>query len=241
MKSPTRSWPRSASGIENGRPVVPQMRRRLCSTVIARPKVNSRPEHRVLAVEPLQEQPLDRHADQRHADRRQHHRAAESGALLDLVGEVGADRVEGAVREVDHAAQAEDHRQPEREDDVVRADQQAVDDLLEDRSPGRCEARGAPGGAVMQRHGGRRLAMPSPRRAEPGGARSDARVRRHPCSPGLAPLNAGHGSGPASVTPSCSGFPLRSAGSARAISVGPGTALHDLEDVPLVLRSSPCP
>ena len=33
--------------------------------------------------------------------------------------------------QVNHAPQAEDQRQPEREQDVVRPDKQAVDDLLE--------------------------------------------------------------------------------------------------------------
>jgi hypothetical protein len=47
-------------------------------------------------------------------------------------GEVRAERVERAMREIDEAAQREDERQPERDQQVIRADQEAVDDLLED-------------------------------------------------------------------------------------------------------------
>jgi len=36
------------------------------------------------------------------------------------------------VREVDEAAQRKDERQAERDQQVIRADQQAVDDLLDD-------------------------------------------------------------------------------------------------------------
>ena len=46
--------------------------------------------------------------------------------------EVGADGVEGAVRQIDDAAEREDQRQPERDQQVDRAEEQAVDHLLQD-------------------------------------------------------------------------------------------------------------
>jgi len=51
--------------------------------------------------------------------------------LRDLDRAVGAERVERAVGEVHHPAHAEDERQPERDQQVIPAEDQAVDDLLE--------------------------------------------------------------------------------------------------------------
>src|SRR5207302_19690 len=75
---------------------------------------------------------LDGDAEECHADGREHDRAAEAGEFLDFVGEVRADRIERAVREIHDPAEAEDHRQPERQHDVIRTDEQPVDDLFED-------------------------------------------------------------------------------------------------------------
>ena len=52
--------------------------------------------------------------------RRQHH------------GEIGADRVEAAMGQVDDAAEREDQRQAERDQKVIGADQQPVQHLLEE-------------------------------------------------------------------------------------------------------------
>ena len=49
-----------------------------------------------------------------------------------LHGQVRAERIERAVREIDEAAQRKDERQAERDQQIIRADQQAVDDLLDD-------------------------------------------------------------------------------------------------------------
>jgi hypothetical protein len=87
------------------------------------PEGEQQSQGRILAVEPAQEQPLDRDADERHQHRRHCHRPEEAEALLDLVGEVGAHRIEGAVGEVDHTPEAEDQRQAERQYDIQRAHQ----------------------------------------------------------------------------------------------------------------------
>ena len=44
--------------------------------------------------------------------------------------EIGADRVERAMREIDDAAEREDQRQAERDQQIVDAVEQAVEDLL---------------------------------------------------------------------------------------------------------------
>src|SRR5674476_223435 len=76
------------------------------------------PQHRVLAIQATQEQLLDQHADQRHPYGGEQDRAAKAELLLDRVGEIRAQRVERAVGEIDHPAQAEYQRHPERKDNV---------------------------------------------------------------------------------------------------------------------------
>src|SRR5262249_56528214 len=58
-------------------------------------------------------------------------RAREPDAVRQHDREIGADGVEAAVREIDDAAQREDQRQAERDQKVISADQEAVENLLE--------------------------------------------------------------------------------------------------------------
>ena len=46
--------------------------------------------------------------------------------------EIGADGIETAMREIDDAAEREDQRKAERDEQVIGADQQSVENLLED-------------------------------------------------------------------------------------------------------------
>jgi hypothetical protein len=50
----------------------------------------------------------------------------------DRDGEIGAQGIEGAVRQVDDAAQAENQRQAKRQQDVIGPDQKAVGHVLQD-------------------------------------------------------------------------------------------------------------
>src|SRR5205823_550317 len=63
---------------------------------------------------------------------RRDERAGVADVIGELDGEIRAQRIERAVREVDEAAQRKDERQSERDQQVIRADEQAVQDLLED-------------------------------------------------------------------------------------------------------------
>src|SRR4029078_6880208 len=49
-------------------------------------------------------------------------------------GEVGADGIEAAMRQIDYAAEGEDQRETERDQQVIRADQKAIQNLLEDKN-----------------------------------------------------------------------------------------------------------
>ena len=67
------------------------------------------------------------------SDRRDDERAGKAdaiGARIDR--EIGADGVEPAMREIDDAAEREDQREAERDQQIVGADQEAVENLLED-------------------------------------------------------------------------------------------------------------
>ena len=92
-------------------------------------------QRRIGAVEAPQEQPLDRHPEARHKEGRGDEGGAEAGHPAQLDRQVGADRVERAVSQVDDPTQAEDERQAERDQEVVDAQEQAVHDLLEDEDP----------------------------------------------------------------------------------------------------------
>ena len=69
------------------------------------------------AVEIAEQQALDERAEERHAERRGEHRRPEPAPgtgcshCTDLPGEIGADHVERAVREIEHAHDAEHQRQ----------------------------------------------------------------------------------------------------------------------------------
>jgi hypothetical protein len=68
-------------------------------------------------------------AERAHGQRREssdHQKLSPSGHL---VAEVGAQQVEGAVREIHEAQQAEDDRQAHGQQEVQHADADAVDDL----------------------------------------------------------------------------------------------------------------
>ena len=88
-------------------------------------------ERRVFAIEAAEQEALDNQTDDGDQRRRDDERAAEAHRARDLDGEIRAQRIERAVGEVDEPAQREDERQPERDQQVVRPDEQAVDDLLE--------------------------------------------------------------------------------------------------------------
>ena len=64
--------------------------------------------------------------------------------LGDDDGEVRAERIERAVRQVDQPAQREDQRQAERDQQVVGTRKQAIENLLEDLRQHGFEARRGP-------------------------------------------------------------------------------------------------
>ena len=91
----------------------------------------------VQGIEPVQvpqEQPFDDDAEEPDRQRREEQRRPVVDAEI-LQAEEGGERpqrVEGAVGEVDHAHQAEDHRQPETQQRVERAVHQPEHQLAED-------------------------------------------------------------------------------------------------------------
>src|SRR5262249_55464238 len=89
-------------------------------------------QDRIGAVEAAKQQPLDRDADETDGERRHDERARKPDTVRQDDREIGADRVEAAVREIDHAAEREDQRQAECDQKVISADQKAVENLLDD-------------------------------------------------------------------------------------------------------------
>ena len=86
-------------------------------------------------IEARDEQPLDDDAGEADDDRRQHQRAPIRNAEI-VEQHPRAERahhVLGAVREVDHVHEPEDHRQPQRQQRVERAVDQAQQQLAEQR------------------------------------------------------------------------------------------------------------
>ena len=65
--------------------------------------------------------------------RRGDERAGKTDARRQDDREIGADRVEAAVRQIDDAAEREDQREAERDQEIVGADQEAVENLLEEK------------------------------------------------------------------------------------------------------------
>ena len=87
-------------------------------------------QDRIGAIEAAEQRALDDDAEQRHQHRRQHQRAAEAEIRRDHQREIRADGKEGAVREIDDAAEREDQRQPERDEEIINAVEQSIEDLL---------------------------------------------------------------------------------------------------------------
>ena len=88
------------------------------------------------AVEMAQQQPLDHAAEQRDRERGAEHREPEiardrAEPLRDLPRHVGAEHVETAVREVEHAQHAEDQRQAGRHDEQEHRGGEAAQTLRE--------------------------------------------------------------------------------------------------------------
>ena len=98
------------------------------------PERHQQAQDRIGVVEPAQDEALEENAEQRHGDRRQHHRRTEAEIFRDLDGDVGAERIERAVREIDDAADAEDQRQAERDQEVIAPEHQAIHHLLQQKS-----------------------------------------------------------------------------------------------------------
>jgi len=95
------------------------------------PERQEQAQNRIGAVEAAKQQPLDRDADETDGERRHDERAREPDAIRQDDREIGADRVEATVGEIDDAAEREDQRQAERDQKVISADQEAVENLLE--------------------------------------------------------------------------------------------------------------
>ena len=89
-------------------------------------------ERRIVAIEAPEQEALDDETDDRHQHRRGDERTREADVVRQHHGEVRAQRIERAVGEIDEPTQRKDERQAERDQQVIRADQQAIDDLLDD-------------------------------------------------------------------------------------------------------------
>src|SRR6266849_4905556 len=86
---------------------------------------------RINSIEPAQDEFLEEYAEQADSDRREHDRRAEAEIFCDLDRYIGAQCVECAVRQVHDAADAEDQRQAQRDQQVVTSEHKAVDYLFE--------------------------------------------------------------------------------------------------------------
>ena len=102
---------------------------------------------RIGLVEAAEQEALDDDAEQADQHRRDQRRPGEAEVLADRDREVGADRVERAVGEIDDPAEREDQRQPERDEQVVRTREQAVQQVLDEEHVD----AGAPGTASKAR------------------------------------------------------------------------------------------
>jgi hypothetical protein len=116
-------------------------------------------QHLLLAVDPAQQQRLDGPADDDADEDRgeEEQRKREPGRQTHpgrgqhrARGHIGADRIEGAVRHVQHAKHAEDERQPDRDEEDQRAVGQAVEPGEKDH---------------LRRHVGSATELPCPIRA----------------------------------------------------------------------------
>ena len=120
MKSPMKIWPRSAGGIEHESGGAPKIMRSDLLGHHREAEGQQQRERRIGLVEA---------PEQRRARRRRRAAPTSTGEATiappkpisgaSTIVEVGADRIEGAMGQVDDAAQREDQRQPERDQQVV--------------------------------------------------------------------------------------------------------------------------
>ena len=132
MKSPTNIWPRSSGGIENDSGDAPNTMRKPLLDHHRQPEGQQQAQDRIGAVEAAKQQPLDDDAEAADDDRRGDECAGKADAVRQDDREIGADGVEAAMREIDDAAEREDQREAERDQQVIGADQQSVENLLEE-------------------------------------------------------------------------------------------------------------
>src|SRR6185312_9241183 len=99
-------------------------------------------EDRGRGVEAAQKEAVEENAEEADRDRRQRHRREEAEIVGECDSGVGAERIESAVREIDDAADAEDQRQAERDQQVVAAEDEAIDHLFEQEHQARSLADG---------------------------------------------------------------------------------------------------
>ncbi len=126
--------PRNAGGIDADNGAAPQIIRIACSVTMREAERHQQAQDRVGGVEPAQDEPLEEDAEQGDGDRRQHDRRAEAEISGDLDGRIGAERIERAMREIDDAADAEDQRQAERDQQIIAAEHEAIDHLFQQES-----------------------------------------------------------------------------------------------------------
>jgi hypothetical protein len=88
-------------------------------------------QDRIGGVETAQDVPFKQDAQHRDRDRRQHHGRAEAEVFGDFDRCVSAERVKRAVRQVHHTADAEDQRQPERDQEIIASEHEAVYHLFQ--------------------------------------------------------------------------------------------------------------
>ena len=88
-------------------------------------------QDRIGGVEPAQDVSFEQDAEHGDRDRRDHDRRAEAEISGDFDGEIGAQRVERAMRQVDDAADAEDQRQPERDQEIIASEHEAIHHLFQ--------------------------------------------------------------------------------------------------------------
>ena len=94
-------------------------------------KGHQQAQDRIGCVETAKNEFFEQNAEHGHGDRRQHDRRTEAEIFCDFDRCIGAERVERAMRQVHDAADAEDQRQTERDQQVVASEHEAVDYLFE--------------------------------------------------------------------------------------------------------------
>ena len=84
--------------------------------------------------------PLDQHADERAGDEddQRRHRQRRVQERDRRPADIGADRVDGAVGEIDQVGDAKNQREPDREQRVDIADDEAVDRIVDEGAQGLC-------------------------------------------------------------------------------------------------------